>query len=411
MNIEPDLHKMLEDEPPHNIRQTPPPVQLGGEETVVTTSPGRSADLPSGDPLLCGPRTPGHSIDWDNLNDHEKTLPPRLSHVRGQDSDEENDFYGRSQVIGEQADDMDGISLQGSEDGEYVEIDYSNLMSIRKPVKEQGVESEEKRVLTRADVSAMEAVTVMDSTVRVKIYEDYKHLRGIMNVPELDQDWHLWCNFNWPPGVKVPEDVAGKKKFREDHPGYATELSLIEQHRLHHLQAAPNIEILNHLYTMMEQFPNMPPEFRAGIIDPQTGTMRCCLDALQLQGDHIAKISMARRENFVNRFNHLREHIEFVRDITNYDQVELRTRLFRKSFLNSLKARVNSLKDGFQDFTGALEASRKMLPMSNPTDQGYVQFNCSFPNCKETLAILGLPWVPTPFSFSHDIRVPYIGGG
>ena len=177
-----------------------------------------------------------------------------------------------------------------------------------------------------------------------------------------------------PVEEKLPESQSEKNKLLK-YPGLLSDLELQDKHRAHQLEAAPMIKLLNSLYDTISSY-ELPPNLLVSIAGSDEGMIRSALDALQLQGDHIARITMQRRENFINLFSHLKPHMEFVKNWSNYSEEETRTWLFRKTFLNNLMSRVNAITDGYQKFTGAVHASKKMLPSTSTNLDRYsdIQF-------------------------------------
>ena len=300
---------------------------------------------------------------------------------------------------------------QGATNGNQVSPQsYAALACLepRQPSEEE-MKSEVEPELSAADMSALKCVQVMHKSVRAQIFDNYKELRHIMSVPTLDPEWSSqFVKLDWPSDIKVPEHPSDRARFNAKYPGLITELELQEKHKTKQLEAAPNIRILNDLHGMIEEF-TLPEEVTGVILAEKEGTIRSCLDALQLQGDHIAKITMARRENFIKIFPHLRDHLDFVKDESNYNVEETRVKLFRKTFLNNLLNRVNMINEGYNSFTGAAQASKKMLPSSHSSLQHrYVDASILHqPFFFEKINELHLHQLP--FRFFH-ITATYLGG-
>lgn len=278
------------------------------------------------------------------------------------------------------------------------------LLQPRKPVEEPKDENRQVE-LSPADKNALSCVQIMHKSVRTAIFEAYKDYRHLMKVPKLDAEWENYCQFSWPVEEKLPESQSEKNKLLK-YPGLLSDLELQDKHRAHQLEAAPMIKLLNSLYDTISSY-ELPPNLLVSIAGSDEGMIRSALDALQLQGDHIARITMQRRENFINLFSHLKPHMEFVKNWSNYSEEETRTWLFRKTFLNNLMSRVNAITDGYQKFTGAVHASKKMLPSTSTNLDRYSDIQFGSPS--EIRKMMNLPVVEIPFHFSW-VKINYLGG-
>ena len=283
------------------------------------------------------------------------------------------------------------------------------LLSFRKDV--DSATAAEVRVLSNVDKKVIENIVPLPKSARKDIAEEYKPEYYVINIPKVDTEWNTIVMFEWPDSAKVPDEPRALAKFNADFPGLAVELDLIEKHRQRQIEIAPIIRALNNVYKVFEITNSVDDEIEELLFDAKKGTTKALLDAIQLQCDHIAKITQARRENFLSLFEPLKPHIGFSRDTRNYCKAELREGLFGKTFINALRVKVAAIQEGLQSFTNAHIATKKMVPamtMKQGSDPKKPRYVISYA-CR-ALAQLNLPFLTPLFPFVDISGVNYLSG-